>query len=258
MLHGKRVLVVLPAFEAEKTLEKTFDAIPKDIVDDILLVDDGSSDETISVARRLGIRTYGHEQNRGYGGNQKTCYSRGLETDADIFVMLHPDYQYEPRLIAAMAAMLASDTYDVVVASRILGNGALSGGMPLHKYIANRFLTTFQNVLIGSKLSEFHSGYRAFTREVLEKLPLNANSDDFIFDNQMLTQAVAQNFRIGEISCPTKYFPEASSINLRQSLIYGLGVIQTSIVFRLWRWGIISPKIFTASPEYLLESKKGC
>ncbi len=258
MLLGKKVLVVLPAFEAEKTLEKTFDAIPKDVVDDILLVDDGSSDETINVARRLGIRTYGHEQNRGYGGNQKTCYSRGLETDADIVVMLHPDYQYEPRLIAAMAAMLASDTFDVVVASRILGNGALAGGMPLYKYIANRFLTAFQNLLIGSKLSEFHSGYRAFTREVLEKLPLNANSDDFIFDNQMLTQVVAQNFRIGEISCPTKYFPEASSINLRQSLIYGLGVIQTSIVFRLWRWGIISPKIFTASPEYLLESKKGC
>ena len=256
MLHGKKVLVVLPAFEAEKTLEKTFDAIPKDVVDDILLVDDGSSDETINVARRLGIRTYGHEQNRGYGGNQKTCYSRGLETDADIVVMLHPDYQYEPRLIAAMAAMLASDTFDVVVASRILGNGALSGGMPLYKYIANRFLTAFQNLLIGSKLSEFHSGYRAFTREVLKKLPLNANSDDFIFDNQMLTQAVAQNFRIGEISCPTKYFPEASSINLRRSLIYGLGVIQTSIVFRLWRWGIISPRIFTASPEYLLESNK--
>ena len=256
MLHGKKVLVVLPAFEAEKTLEKTFDAIPKDVVDDILLVDDGSSDETINVARRLGIRTYGHEQNRGYGGNQKTCYSRGLETDADIVVMLHPDYQYEPRLIAAMAAMLASDTFDVVVASRILGNGALAGGMPLYKYIANRFLTAFQNLLVRSKLSEFHSGYRAFTREVLKKLPLNANSDDFIFDNQMLTQAVAQNFRIGEISCPTKYFPEASSINLRRSLIYGLGVIQTSIVFRLWRWGIISPRIFTASPEYLLESNK--
>ena len=255
MLHGKKVLVVLPAFEAEKTLEKTFDEIPKDIVDDILLVDDGSSDETISVARRLGIRTYGHEENRGYGGNQKTCYARGLETDADIVVMLHPDYQYEPRLIAAMAAMLASDTYDVVVASRILGNGALSGGMPLYKYIANRFLTAFQNFLVGSKLSEFHSGYRAFTREVLEKLPLNANSDDFIFDNQMLIQAVAQNFRIGEISCPTKYFPEASSINLQRSVIYGLGVIQTSIVFRLWRWGMISPKIFTTSPEYLLRSK---
>ena len=257
MLQGKKVLVVLPAFEAEKTLEKTFDAIPKDLVDDILLVDDGSSDKTISVARRLGIRTYGHDQNLGYGRNQKTCYAKGLETAADIVVMLHPDYQYEPRLIAAMAAMLASDTYDVVVASRILGHGALSGGMPLYKYIANRFLTVFQNALIGSKLSEFHSGYRAFSREVLERLPLNANSDDFIFDNQMLTQAVAQNFRIGEISCPTRYSPEASSINLQRSLIYGLGVIQTSIVFRLWRWGMISPKIFTASPEYRLDSKKG-
>jgi glycosyltransferase involved in cell wall biosynthesis len=253
MLHGKKILVVLPAFEAEKTLERTFNAIPKDIVDDILLVDDCSSDETIAVAEKLGIRAYGHIENRGYGGNQKTCYTKGLETDADIIIMLHPDYQYEPRLIGAMAGMLATDIYDVVTASRILGNNALKGGMPLYKYVANRFLTAFQNILIGAKLSEYHTGYRAFTREVLEKLPLNANSDDFIFDNQMLTQAVAQNFRMGEISCPTKYFPEASSINLKRSTIYGLGVMKTSIIFRLWRWGFISPKLFSAVPESLLK-----
>ena len=253
MLHDRKILVVLPAFEAEKTLEKTFNAIPMDLVDDILLVDDYSSDETIAVADRLGIRSYRHETNLGYGGNQKTCYTRGLETNADIVIMLHPDYQYEPRLIAAMAAMLASDTYDVVVASRILGNGALAGGMPIYKYIANRLLTALQNLLIGAKLSEFHSGYRAFTRQVLEQLPLGANSDDYIFDNQMLTQAFAQNFRVGEISCPTKYFPEASSINLRRSSIYGLGVIKTSILFRLWRWGLVSPEIFNQIPENLLK-----
>lgn len=256
MLHGKKILVVLPAFEAEKTLEQTFNAIPNDIVDDILLVDDCSSDETIREAERLGIRTYVHPQNRGYGGNQKTCYSKGLETDADIVIMLHPDYQYEPRLIAAMAAMLASDIYDVVIGSRILGNDALAGGMPLYKYVANRFLTAFQNILIGAKLSEFHTGYRAFTREVLEKLPLNANSDDFIFDNQMLAQTVAWKFRIGEISCPTKYFPEASSINLKRSTIYGLGVLKISLLFRLWRWGFMKPEIFCENPEKRLAAQE--
>ena len=256
MLHGKKILIVLPAFEAEKTLAKTVEAIPMDIVDDVLLVDDASSDETLRVAAELGVRTYEHPENRGYGGNQKTCYSRGLETDADIVIMLHPDYQYEPRLIAAMAAMIATDVYDVVVASRILGNGALSGGMPLYKYISNRFLTAAQNLLIGSKLSEFHTGYRAFTREVLETLPLNANSDDFVFDNQMLAQVVAQNFRIGEISCPTKYFPEASSINLQRSAVYGLGVLKTSVEFRLWKWGLAQPRIFDRSPEYRLTASR--
>jgi glycosyltransferase involved in cell wall biosynthesis len=252
VLNGKKILVVLPAFEAEKTLEKTMAAIPMDVVDDVLLVDDDSSDQTIEIAHRLGIRTYKHPTNRGYGGNQKTCYTRGLETDADIFVMLHPDYQYEPKLIPAMAAMLACGTYDAVIASRILGNDALAAGMPLYKYIANRVLTALQNILIGSKMSEFHTGYRAFTREVLEKLPLEANSDDFIFDNQMLTQLVALDFQIGEISCPTKYFPEASSINLKRSIRYGLGVVHTSLLFRLWRWGILSPAIFQDSPAHRL------
>ena len=249
MLNGQKILVVLPAYEAEKTLEKTVRSIPMDVVDDVLLVDDASRDHTIEIARRLGVRSYRHPRNRGYGGNQKTCYTHALETDADIIVMVHPDYQYEPRLIPAMAAMLTSGTYDAVIASRILGRGALSGGMPLYKYVANRILTALQNLLIGTKLSEFHTGYRAFSRQLLETLPLNANSDDFIFDNQMLTQIVAQGFKIGEISCPTKYFPEASSINLQRSSVYGLGVIQTSLAFRLWRWGILSPRIFRGAPE---------
>ncbi len=252
MLHGKKILVVLPAYQAAKTLEKTIAAIPEGLVDDVLLVDDASSDATVEIAERLGIRAYRHERNRGYGGNQKTCYTHALETDADIVIMLHPDYQYDPRLISAMAAMLASDIYDVVIASRILGSDALKGGMPLYKYVANRFLTAFQNLLLGSKLSEFHTGYRAFTRPVLESLPLNANSDDFVFDNQMLTQAVASRFRIGEISCPTKYFPEASSINLQRSVVYGLGVLRTSVAFRLWRWGWIAPAIFESGPEHRL------
>lgn len=249
MLHNKKVLVVLPAFEAEKTLERTVAEIPKDIVDDILLVDDSSTDHTIEIAQRLGIRTYKHSHNRGYGGNQKTCYARGLETEADLIVMLHPDYQYDPKLILAMVGMLASGTYDVVIGSRILGSSVFRTSMPAHKYIANRFLTIFQNFMIRSKLSEFHSGYRAFTREVLESLPLEANSDDFIFDNQMLAQIVAAQYRIGEVSCPTNYFPEASSINLQRSAVYALGVIQTSIQFRLWRWGLASPKIFQNRPE---------
>lgn len=234
----------MPAYKAEKTLEQTCNAIPKDIVDDIILVDDASSDETLAVAKRLGLNTFIHDSNMGYGANQKTCYREALKLDADIVVMLHPDYQYDPRLVTSMAAMLASGIYDVVLASRILASSPLDGGMPLYKYIANRFLTFFQNLLLGAKLSEYHTGYRAFKRNVLEELPLLANSDDFVFDNQIISQAIAHGYRIGEISCPTKYFDEASSINFKRSVTYGLGVLKTSILFRLWKWGIVKTPIF--------------
>lgn len=237
MLHGKKIVVVMPAYHAEKTLAACHAAIPHDIVDQVLLVDDASDDATVARARELGIQTHRHPRNRGYGGNQKTCYRLALDAGADIVVMLHPDYQYEPRLITAMAAMLASGVYDAVIGSRILGNTALSGGMPLYKYVANRTLTAFQNLVAGCKLSEFHTGYRAFTREVLEALPLDANSDDFVFDNQMLMQVLAFDFRIGEISCPTRYFPEASQISFRRSVRYGFGVLATAFTYRLWRWG---------------------
>jgi glycosyltransferase involved in cell wall biosynthesis len=238
MLHGKKIVVVLPAYRAGKTLEQTYRAIPGDVVDEVLLVDDASDDRTVAVARELGIRTFVHEQNLGYGGNQKTCYTEALRACGDIVVMLHPDYQYDPRLITAMAGMVASGIYDVVIGSRIIGNTARRGGMPRYKYLANRLLTAGQNWLLGTKLSEFHTGYRAFSRAVLESLPLRANSNDFVFDSQMLTQAVAFEFSIGEISCPTKYFPEASSINFQRSVVYGLGVVMTSIGYRLWRWGL--------------------
>lgn len=244
MLHGKKVVVVFPAFRAEKTLEKTFDEIPREVVDQCILVDDASDDKTVELAKRLGILTFVHKQNLGYGANQKTCYTEALKLGADIVVMVHPDYQYDPRLITAMAAMLASGIYDVVLGSRILGNTALRGGMPLYKYFFNRCLTAVQNLLLGAKLSEYHTGYRAFTRNVLETLPLLACSDDFVFDNQMLTQCVALDFSIGEISCPTKYFEEASSINFRRSVIYGLGVLATSVRYRLWKWGIIKTSLF--------------
>lgn len=227
MLNKKTILVVLPAYRAEKTLEKTYSDIPHEIVDDIILVDDHSNDRTVELALRLGIRTFVHDSNLGYGANQKTCYSEALKTDADIIVMVHPDYQYDPRLITAMAAMITSEIYDVVLGSRILCSKPMKGGMPLYKYLSNRFLTLFQNFLLGTKISEFHTGYRAFSRKVLETLPLLANSDDFVFDNQMLTQCVAHQFSIGEISCPTKYFPEASSINFERSVKYGLGVLKT-------------------------------
>jgi glycosyltransferase involved in cell wall biosynthesis len=249
MLSGNKILVVLPAYEAEKTLRQTYTSIPHDIVDDVLLVDDASTDRTVAVARELGIRTMVHESNRGYGANQKTCYAEALQSDADIVVMLHPDYQYEPKLLTALASMIASGVYDVVLGSRILGNTARRGGMPRYKYVSNRVLTAVQNLLLGTKLSEFHTGYRAFSRRVLEDLPLLANSDDFIFDNQMLTQAVAQGFRIGEVSCPTKYFPEASSINFQRSVTYGLGVLRTSVLYRLWRWGLVTPRLFSVGPE---------
>ena len=248
MLHGKKIIVVLPAYHAEKTLLQTYNDIPHDIVDDIVLVDDCSSDDTVAEGRRLGIKNIVvHERNTGYGGNQKTCYTEALRLGADIVVMVHPDYQYAPKLTTAMASMIASGEYDAVLASRILGTGALRGGMPLYKYIANRFLTLVENLLLSTKVSEYHTGFRAFSREVLEHIPLLENSDDFVFDNQMLAQTVFFGYRIGEISCPTKYFDEASSINFRRSVTYGLGVLKTALQFKLqklgWRkYGIFDPE----------------
>lgn len=252
MLNGKKITVVLPAYKAEKTLKQTYDSIPMDIVDHVILVDDASTDSTVELARQLGIKTFCHHTNLGYGANQKTCYREALALGSDIVVMLHPDYQYDPRLVTAMAAMVASGIYDAVLASRILGNTALSGGMPFYKYVSNRALTLFQNILCGAKLSEYHSGYRAFSREVLERLPLLGNSDDFVFDNQMLAQVLAFNFKIGEISCPTKYMPEASSISFRRSTIYGLGVLKTSLKYRLWKWKLIRTHMFEDRPTFRL------
>ena len=239
MINGKKVIVVLPAYNAEKTLENTWREIPPE-VDDVVLVDDCSSDNTAELAKKLGITTVIHETNKGYGGNQKTCYRTALDMGADIVVMVHPDYQYTPRLVTAMAAMIGYGEFDSVLASRILGVGALKGGMPRYKYIANRFLTLVENILLGQKFSEYHTGYRAFSRELLEKLPLDANSNDFVFDNQMIAQMVWFGFRVGELSCPTKYFKDASSINFRRSVIYGLGVLGTAAQFRLCKWGVLS------------------
>jgi len=245
MINGKKLIVVMPAYNAEQTLMQTYNDLPHEIVDEIILVDDFSKDHTIEVARRLGIKTIiRHNQNLGYGGNQKTCYTAALERGADIVVMLHPDYQYAPNLCGAIAWMIASAEYDMVLASRILGRGALKGGMPIWKYIANRFLTAFENMLVDVKLSEYHTGYRAFTRQVLETLPLHENSDDFVFDNQMIAQAVAFGFNLGEISCPTRYMPEASSINFRRSVKYGFGVLATSMAYRLHKWGIAKSAMF--------------
>ncbi len=244
MINGKKVAVVLPAYNAAKTLEKTYKEIPFEFVDEVILVDDASRDDTAEVANRLGIRTIVHEQNKGYGGNQKTCYKSALDLGADIVVMLHPDYQYTPKLITSMAAMIAYGEFDAVLASRILGVGALKGGMPLYKYIANRLLTLFENVMLGHKLSEYHTGYRAFSRQILENLPLEANSDDFVFDNQMLAQIIWFGYRIGEVSCPTKYFADASSINFRRSVTYGLGVLKTSLQYRLARAGLLQLDLF--------------
>ena len=244
MLNGKRIVVVLPAYNAAKTLEMTYREIPFEFVDGVVLVDDASRDDTAEVARRLGITTIVHEKNKGYGGNQKTCYRAALDLGADIVVMLHPDYQYTPKLITAMAAMIAYGEFDAVLASRILGVGALKGGMPFYKYVSNRFLTMFENIMVGHKLSEYHTGYRAFSREILERLPLDANSDDFVFDNEMLAQVIWFGYRIGELSCPTKYFEEASSINFRRSVIYGLGVLATSLRFRLSKLGVLHSAIF--------------
>lgn len=239
MINGKKVVVVLPAYNAALTLEKTYREIPMDIVDDVVLVDDHSTDATSELARQLGIKhVVRHENNRGYGGNQKTCYKTALGLGADIVIMVHPDYQYTPLLIPAMASIIANGLYPVVLGSRILGNGALKGGMPLYKYIANRLLTFTENLLTGQKLSEYHTGYRAFSKEVLMKLDLEINSDDFVFDNQMLSQIIYADFGIGEVTCPTKYFAEASSINLRRSTIYGLGVLAVSFKHFLQRIGI--------------------
>ncbi|HEX4935722.1 MAG TPA: glycosyltransferase family 2 protein [Candidatus Polarisedimenticolaceae bacterium] len=249
MILGRRLAVVLPAYNAELTLERTVAEIPRDLVDDVILVDDFSRDGTVELARRLGIRVERHERNLGYGANQKTCYRAALSRGADIVVMVHPDYQYSPKLIAAMASMIASGEFDVVLGSRILGIGALAGGMPFYKYVSNRFLTAFQNLFVGHKLSEYHTGYRAWSREVLTTLPLLRNSDDFLFDNQMLAQAIFRGFRIGEISCPTRYFPEASSINFRRSSVYGLGVLATSVKFRLQRLGLKRFPIFADDPS---------
>jgi glycosyltransferase involved in cell wall biosynthesis len=243
LINGKKIVVVLPAYNAEKTLEVTVRELPE-IVDERILVDDHSSDATAALARALGLTVEVHARNRGYGGNQKTCYAKALAEGADVVVMLHPDYQYNPLLVTPIATMIAYGVYDVALGSRILGGGALRGGMPLYKYVSNRFLTAFQNLLMGAKLSEYHTGFRAFSRELLEALPLEANSDDFVFDNQMLAQAVLAGARIGEISCPTRYFPEASSINFRRSSIYGLGVLRTSVLLRLARWGVYRSKIF--------------
>jgi glycosyltransferase involved in cell wall biosynthesis len=258
LINNKKTLVVLPAYNAEKTLERTWREIPGDLVDDVLLVDDSSADRTASLAKELGIRTFLHDRNYGYGRNQKTCYREALKLQADIVIMLHPDYQYTPRLITAMASMIAFDVYDVVLGSRIIGGGALKGGMPPYKYIANRFLTALQNLLLGSKLSEFHTGYRAFSRQVLLSLPLYANSDGFVFDNEMLAQILYFGYRVGEVSCPTLYFEEASSINFKNSVVYGLGVLGTSLKFRMHAMGWIRSGLFEKSetpgnPDYYQE-----
>ena len=247
MIHDNKLVVVMPAYNAEKTLRQTYHDLPHEYIDEIILVDDASQDRTAEMSSELGIRTIIHGENMGYGANQKTCYQEALRLGADIVVMIHPDYQYSPKLVTAMASMVASGHYDVVLGSRILGGKPLAGGMPLYKYIANRFLTLVENLALGVKLSEFHTGYRAFSRRVLETLPLEKNSDNFVFDNEMLVQAVYFGFNIGEISCPTKYFRDASSINFSRSVIYGLGVLGTSLRFMLhraglWKFGIFMPR----------------
>lgn len=245
MLNHKRIAVILPAYNASKTLESTFTELPGDIVDEVILVDDASKDGTAELAEKIGIKNIiRHERNKGYGGNQKTCYKRALDLGADIIIMVHPDYQYTPRLVYALASVIAFDVYPVVFGSRILGNGALKGGMPLYKYMANRILTFFQNLLLGQKLSEYHTGYRAFDSEVIRFLPLHENSDDFLFDNQMVAQVFMAGYQIGEITCPTRYFSEASSINFKRSVIYGLGVISVTIQYRLQKLGLIKFRIF--------------
>jgi glycosyltransferase involved in cell wall biosynthesis len=255
VIDGKRVMVVLPAYNAGRTLEKTIAEIPTGLVDDLLLVDDASGDDTVEVAGRLGVPVVVHPENRGYGGNQKTCYTEALKRGADIVTMLHPDYQYSPKLIEAMVPLAASGQFDVVLGSRILGEGALSGGMPVYKYVSNRALTAFENILLGLKLSEYHTGYRTFTRQVLETLPLHECSDDFVFDNQMLAQAAMFGFHIGEISCPTRYFAEASSINFRRSVVYGAGVLATSLRFRLHRAGLRRDPLFNPEGRKLLPQR---
>lgn len=245
MLKGKKIVVVLPAYNAEHTLKKTYDEIPMDIVDEVVLVDDCSSDNTIEVGKQIGIKhIIRHEKNTGYGGNQKTCYDKALSLGADIVIMLHPDYQYTPLLIPAMASIIANNLYDVVLGSRILGKGALKGGMPVYKYIFNRFLTFSENVLLNQKLSEYHTGYRAFSKNILEKINYQANSDDFVFDNQMLSQIIYAGFEIAEVTCPTKYFKEASSINFSRSSKYGLGVLGVSFLHFFCKMGLMKSEIY--------------
>ena len=244
MFHGKKIVVVMPAYNAARTMEMTYREVPLDMVDEVVVTDDASSDDTVEVATRLGLRTIVHERNRGYGGNQKTCYEQALRLGADIVVMLHPDYQYTPRLIAPMIGMISDGPFDAVLGSRILGGSALAGGMPRYKYVANRLLTAAQNLLGGAKLSEYHTGYRAFSREVLESLPLLENSDDFVFDNQMLAQIIHAGFAIGEVSCPAAYFEEASSIDFSRSVTYGIGVLRTSLQLFLQRKGLARFPIF--------------
>jgi glycosyltransferase involved in cell wall biosynthesis len=237
MLNGLKVAVIMPAYNAVATLRLTYESLPKELVDDIILTDDFSTDDTVELSRSLGIHTILHTRNKGYGGNQKTCYDAAIERGADIVVMLHPDYQYSPRLVPAMASMVASSEYDFVLGSRILGNGALAGGMPFYKYVANRFLTLAQNILIGQKLSEYHTGFRCWSRKALLAIPYHRCSDDFVFDNEMICQAVFLGLRAGEISCPTRYFADASSINFHRSVVYGVGVLATSLKFRLCKLG---------------------
>jgi glycosyltransferase involved in cell wall biosynthesis len=239
MIEGKKVVVVFPAYNAEKTLEQTYKELPMDIVDETVLVDDASKDDTASLARKLGINhVIVHDKNKGYGGNQKSCYKKALEVGGDIIIMVHPDYQYTPLLVKSMCSIIANGVFPVVYASRILGKGALSGGMPIYKYIANRLLTLFQNILMNQKLSEYHTGYRAFDRKVFDHIAIEKNSDDFVFDNQITAQIFFAGFEIGEVTCPTKYFDDASSINFKRSAIYGLGVLNVSIQYRLQKWGI--------------------
>jgi len=245
MVKNKKIIVVLPAYNAASTLTKTYNEIPFDIIDDVVLVDDNSYDNTIEVAEHLGINhIIKHNANKGYGGNQKSCYQKALSLNADIIIMLHPDYQYTPKLIHAMTSIIANEVYPVVIGSRILGNGAFKGGMPLYKYIANRFLTLFQNILIGQKLSEYHSGYRAFSAESLKAIHFEGNSDDFIFDNQLLCQLFNKGFEIAEITCPTKYTPESSSINFSRSVTYGFGVLKVSLQFYLHKKGVLNHRLF--------------
>lgn len=251
MLFGKKIVVVMPAYNAEQTLARTYLEIPKDYVDDVILVDDGSSDSTVETARSLGLKPIIHQQNRGYGGNQKTCYRAALDCGADIVVMVHPDYQYSPRLIVSLASMVASGHYDVALGSRIIGGGTLDGGMPFYKYVANRGLTFIQNLLVGAKLSEYHTGFRAFSAPLLGSLPLEENSEDFIFDNEMLAQVLWFGYRIGETSCPTRYMPEASSINFSRSVRYGLGVLGVSIRFFLARHGFKPPRYLRSNGRCL-------
>ena len=249
MLNGKRLVVVMPAFHAGRTLEATWRELPRDIVDAIIVVDDASDDDTVVVARRLGLEVILHPRNMGYGANQKTCYRAALARSADIVVMVHPDYQYDPRLVTAMAAMIASGVYDMVIGSRILGGGAIAGGMPLWKYVANRVLTLFENLLLGAKLSEYHTGFRAYRRDLLDALPWAANSDDFVFDNQLLAQAIVGKYRIGEISVPTRYFAEASSIDFPRSMRYGFGVVGTTVLAFLARIGAYRHRLFATPPR---------